>query len=140
MNQIRVCVLAAICTCAAFAGHAWAEGERTVSPFIQAIRAQIETDIRRFQEAAEEEGRRPKSYYKCLLEHLDGAKNDGFAKGVVELCGNEHPSHKTAQDQKEGGWFSRTSAVECFQKYGEKTSSPIALRYINSSCNRLHGS
>ncbi|MEE9346478.1 MAG: hypothetical protein V3U88_12805 [Methylococcales bacterium] len=77
------------------------------------------------------------NYWECILNNMQGVKNDGAAKAVTQSCFTKFP------DTSEPAYvnsplFGAQTRNECFVSYGKDATSFRALKQIRMACHFLY--
>lgn len=75
-------------------------------------------------------------YQECILDHMPSAKNPFAAGDVMRTCRERAPCSDVGK--KKSGFFSNTTAADCFRKYGYNVTLPIAAGNIRAACYDLY--
>ena len=75
-------------------------------------------------------------YQECILEKMPGTRNQVAVSETLDYCGNKAPCD--LPKKKRSGFFGVTTANECFEKYGKRSSLKSAAYYIQSACYDLY--
>ena len=78
----------------------------------------------------------PSNYWECILEEMQGVKNDPAAIEIIRKCRNEFPI--TAEVKKKSPIIGIKTAGECVIEYAKDVSSPLGAKYIRAACYRLY--
>jgi hypothetical protein len=73
-------------------------------------------------------------YCDCIFDKMPSVNNDVAASDIRRECAKSG----TFCEQKSGSWFGVSSASECIEKYGKKTSSGRAAQAIAGACRNAY--
>jgi hypothetical protein len=73
-------------------------------------------------------------YCDCIFDKMPSVNNDVTASDIKRQCAKTG----TSCELQSGSWFGVSSASECIEKYGKKTSSGRAARAIAEACRKAY--
>ncbi len=77
------------------------------------------------------------NYWECILDDMQGVKNDQAAKAVSHACVAKFPD--TSEPTDVGSpLFGAQTRDECFASYGKEATSFRALKQIRMACHFLY--
>lgn len=78
-----------------------------------------------------------KNYWECILDDMQGVKNDGAAKAVNQSCFAKFPDTSEPVEVN-SPLFGAQTRNECFVSYGKEATSFRALKQIRMACHFLY--
>ena len=77
------------------------------------------------------------NYWECVLDDMQGVKNDPAANAVIQACMDEFPDTSEPTDVS-SPLFGAQTRTECFASYGKEATSFRALQQIRMACHYLY--
>jgi hypothetical protein len=77
------------------------------------------------------------NYWECILDDMQGVKNDGAAKAVTLSCVSKFPDTSEPTDAS-SPLFGAQTRNECYASYGKEATSFRALKQIRMACHFLY--
>lgn len=82
------------------------------------------------------------NFASCLLDKLDGVRNEAAVRTSYQLCTSRHPEGMSGVKwgAGKGFFFSRyANPLECFHDKGKELTQSTAINLVYSACTRLYG-
>ncbi|MCH9698628.1 MAG: hypothetical protein K0U68_11040 [Gammaproteobacteria bacterium] len=77
------------------------------------------------------------NYWECILDDMQGVKNDQAAKAVAAACYSKFPDTSEPVDVS-SPLFGAQTRDECFAEFGKEATSFRALKQIRMACHFLY--
>ncbi len=77
------------------------------------------------------------NYWECILDDMQGVKNDSAAKAVTQSCYAKFPDTSEPTDFS-APLFGAQTHDECFAEYGKEATSFRALKQLRMACQFLY--
>ncbi len=95
-----------------------------------------EKQQREIELACKKKGITDQYWQECILDRIPGARNEVAVAEGKKYCDRTAPC--TRPKIKRGWIFGVTTAHECFEKYGKRTSLKSSAYYIRTACYGLY--